>query len=108
VNTLARTLLQHNAVADQHSVISEKLRVVLDVCIEIANGSILADCTLHNNCEALVERGCISQTCKTVEDHPQLQKILWDCGEYGVLHVLQLLCISMRSSDAESSSSRKA
>ncbi len=85
VNTLAVALLQHSAVADGH-----RLRAVLDVCIEIANGSILADCTLHNNCAALIKGQCISQTCKTVEHHPQLQKILWDCGECGVLHDVQL------------------
>ncbi len=108
VNTLARALLQHSAVPDQLSVVSERFRVGLDVYIEIANGSLLANCTLHHDCEAQVKGACISQIGKAVEDHPQLQKMLWDCGECGVLHVPQWLCISMRSSDAESSNVRKA
>lgn len=88
VNTLPRALLQHSAVAVGH-----RLRAVLDVCIEIANGNMLAHCSLHNNCEALIKGRCVSQTCKTVEHHPQLQKILWNCGECGLLDNLQLLCM---------------
>ncbi len=61
VNRLAKALFQHSTVADQ-----DRLHAAVDVSIEIANGSILAHCTLHGcDCEALIKKRCISHTCKT-------------------------------------------